>query len=125
MKIRGRYIVKGGKTYLQPFDMVLEAILDAGGLQKGEMSYSDTAAGQVGFKILMYGEEIEYRFSIADTWNRCCVVTIELADDIINAKRLINHEFALIDYMLIDKMQVEIAEQEEWDKRIAAQRGAE
>ena len=111
--------MKGGKTYLQPFDMVLEAILDAGGLQKGEMTYSDTAAGQVGLKILMYGEEIEYRFAVADTWNRCCVVTIEVADDLTNAKRLIDHEFALIDYMLLDKMQVEIAEQEEWDRRVA------
>ena len=102
--------------------MVLEAILDAGGLQKGEMTYSDTTAGKVGFKILMYGEVTEYRFSVADTWNRCCVVTIELADEIINAKRLIDHEFARIDYMLIDKMQVEIAEQEEWDRRVAARR---
>ena len=59
--------MKGGKTYLQPFDMVLEAILDACSLQKGEMTYSDTAAGQVGYKILMYGEEIEYRFSVKDT----------------------------------------------------------
>ena len=115
--------MKGGKTYLQPVDMLLEAILDAGGLQKGEMTYSDTAAGQVGFKILMYGEEMEYRFAVADKWNRCCVVTIELSDEIVNAKRLIDHEFALIDYMLVDKMQVEIAEQEEWDKRVAAKRG--
>ena len=115
--------VKGGKTYLQPFDMVLDAIIDAGGLQKGEMTYSDTAAGQVGFKILMYGEEMEYRFSVVDKWNRCCVVTIELEDGIINARRLIDHEFALIDYMLIDKMQVEIEEQEEWDRQIAAKRG--
>ena len=112
-----------GKTYLQPFDMLLEAILDAGGLQKGEMTYSDTAAGKVGYRILMYGDEIEYRFTVADTWNRCCVVTIELANDVINAKRLIDHEFALIDYMLIDKMQVEIAEQEEWDRQITAKRG--
>ena len=116
--------MKGGKTYLQPVDMLLEAILDAGGLQKGEMTYSDTAAGQVGFKILMYGEEMEYRFAVADTWNRCCVVTIELADNIVNAKRLIDHEFALIDYMLLDKMQVEIAEQDEWDRMIAEKRGA-
>ena len=116
--------MKGGKTFLQPFDMVLEAILDAGGLQKGEMTYSDTAAGQVGFKILMYGEEIEYRFNVKDTWNRCCVVTIEIADGITNAKRLIDHEFALIDYMLVDKMQVEITEQEEWDQSIAAKRGS-
>ena len=115
--------MKGGKTYLQPVDMLLEAILDAGGLQKGEMTYSDTAAGQIGFKILMYGEEMEYRFTVADKWNRCCVVTIELADEIINAKRLIDHEFALIDYMLVDKMQVEIADQEEWDRSIAEKRG--
>jgi len=115
--------MKGGKTYLQPVDMLLDAILDVGGLQKGEMTFSDTATGQVGFKILMYGEEMEYRFAVADKWNRCCVVTIELADEIINAKRLIDHEFALIDYMLVDKMQVEIAEQEEWDRIVAAKRG--
>ena len=115
--------MKGAKTYLQPFDMVMNAILDAGGLQKGEMTYSDTSAGKIGFKILMYGEDMEYRFAVADKWNRCCVVTIELADETINAKRLIDHEFALIDYMLIDKMQVEIAEQEEWDRSIAAKRG--
>ena len=117
--------MKGGKTYLQPFDMVLEAILDAGGLQKGEMTYSDTATGQVGFKILMYSEEIEYRFAVKNTWNRCCVVTIELADETPNVRRLIDHEFALIDYMLLDKMQVEIAEQEEWDRRIAEKRNTD
>ena len=108
---------------MQPVDMLLEAILDAGGLQKGEMTYSDSAAGQIGFKILMYGEDMEYRFAVADKWNRCCVVTVELSDEIINAKRLIDHEFALIDYMLVDKMQVEIEEQEEWDRQIAAKRG--
>ena len=117
--------MKGGKTYLQPFDTVLEAILDAGGLQKGEVTYSDTTSGQVGFKIRMYGEEIEYRFAVADTWNRCCIVTIEVADDIINAKRLIDHEFALIDYMLVDKTQIEYLEQEEWDRRVAAKRASD
>ena len=114
----------GGKTYLQPFDMLLEAILDVCGLQKGEMTYSDTAAGKAGFKIEMYGEDIEYKFAVADIWNKCCVVTIELADGLLNAQRLINHEFALIDYMLTDKIEVEIAEQEEWDRQIAARRGS-
>ena len=114
----------GGKTYLQPFSMVMNAILDVGGLQKGEITYSDSTAGKVGFRIELYGEEIEYRFTVADTWSKCCVVTIELADEIINAQRLIKHEFALIDYMLTDKMEVEIAEQEEWDRQIAARRGS-
>ena len=103
----------GGKTYLQPFSMVMNAILDVGGLQKGEITYSDSTTGKVGFRIELYGEEIEYKFIVADTWSKCCVVTIELADEIINAQRLIKHEFALIDYILTNKIKIKITKQKE------------
>ena len=111
----------GKKTYLQPSEMVLNAIHDIGALQKGQMIMCDTPRGLVGFKITMYGDDLEYRFAVEDIGSRCSRVTIEL-----EAKepdeRLIDNEFALLDYALLDKAKIDLAEREEWDKQILAER---
>ena len=107
----------GEKNYLQPYDMLLNAIHDAGALQKGSVTLCDSSHGIVGYNIVMYGEEIEYRYTVTDTWNRSCRVKIEITgkEERPDAGRLIEHEFALIDYVLIDRARVELAEQEEWE----------
>ena len=99
--------------------MLLNAIHDAGALQKGTVTLCDSSHGAVGYRILMYGEEIEYRFTVTDTWNRSCRVKIELSGDEGHpeAGRLIEHEFALLDYVLLDRAEVELAEQENWEAR--------
>jgi len=111
----------GKKTYLQPSEMVLNAIHDIGALQKGQMIMCDTPRGLVGFKITMYGDDLEYRFAVEDIGNRCSRVTIKL--DVINPdERLIDNEFALLDYALLYKARIVCSEQDEWDKSILAER---
>ena len=90
-------------------EMVLNAIHDIGMLQKGQMTNCDTPRGIVGYKITMYGEEMEYRFNVADIGNRCSRVTIELEAEKPN-ERLIDNEFALLDYALLDKAKIDYAE---------------
>jgi len=111
----------GKKTYLQPSEMVLNAIHDIGALQKGQMIMCDTPRGLVGYKITMYGEEMEYRFNVEDIGSRCSRVTIELEAKKPN-ERLVDNEFALLDYALLDKAKIDYSEQDEWDKRIRAER---
>jgi len=109
--------ITGEKSYLQPYDMLLNAIHDAGALQKGTVTLCDSSHGVVGYKIQMYGEEVEYRYTVTDTWNRSCRVKIEIAGEYgrSEAGRLIEHEFALLDYVLIDRAKVELTEQEKWE----------
>ena len=111
----------GKKTYLQPSEMVLNAIHDIGALQKGQMIMCDTLRGLVGYRTIMYGEELEYRFAVEDIGSRCTRVTIEL-DAKKPDERLIDNEFALLDYALLDKAKIDYMEQDEWDKRILAER---
>ena len=69
----------------------------------------------------MYGEEFEYRFSVEDIGSGCSRVAIELAAEAPD-ERLIDNEFALLDYALLDKAKVDFAEREEWDRQILAER---
>ena len=110
----------GRKTYLQPIEMVLNAIHDIGALQKGQITMCDTPRGLVGFRIVMYGEEMEYRFSVEDIGSLCSRVTIEL-DVGEPDERLVDNEFALLDYALLDKAKIDLAEREEWDRKIIAE----
>ena len=111
----------GTKIYLQPSEMILNAIHDIGALQKSQMIMCDTPRGLVGYKITMYGEEMEYRFNVEDIGSRCSRVTIELEAKKPN-ERLVDNEFALLDYALLDKAKIDYSEQDEWDKRIRAER---
>ena len=113
--------MKSKKTYLQPSEMVLNAIHDIGALQKGQMIMCDTPRGLVSYRTTMYGEELEYRFAVEDIGSRCSRVTIEL-DAKKTDERLIDNEFALLDYALLDKAKIDFTEREEWDKQILAER---
>ena len=86
--------MKGQKTYLQPMEMVLNAIHDIGALQKGQVTICDTPRGLVGYRITMYGEELEYRFTVINIGNGCSRVTIELTVTIAarHASRLVAAE---------------------------------
>jgi len=99
-------------------DMVLNAVHDIGSLQKGQLTLCDNPRGLIGYRITMYGEELDYRFTVEDIGSGCSRVAIELmyetSDD-----RLIDNEFALLDYALLDKAKIELAEIEEWNKQIA------
>ena len=110
------------KIYLQPADMVMNAIHDVGGLQNGKMTLCDSPRGLVGYIVTIRGENIEYRFSVMDIGSRCSRVTIGLIGEKSDAQRLIDSEFALLDYALLDKAKIDLAEIEDWDRKIEDER---
>ena len=112
------------KTYLQPVDMVLNAIHDACGMQRGEMTLCDSPRGRVRYKIMMRGEVLEYQFYVKDIGSMCSRVSIELTQDDPDTQRHIDSEFALLDYALLDKAKIDLAEIEEWDRKIAEEQEA-
>jgi len=109
--------MKRQKTYLQPVEMVLNAIHDAAALQKGQINLCDTPRGFVSYRITMYEEDLEYRFAVIDIGSGCSRVIIELAVEKTD-ERLIDNEFALLDYALLNKAKIDFMEQEAWDKHI-------
>ena len=109
------------KVYLQPFDMLLGAIHDLAELQKGDIILNDSVRGLVHIRVTLYRTEYEFRFTVDGIFTDRYSVTIELdgaGDDI---TRLIDHEFALLDYILIDRAKIEIAEVEKFEKQLKAE----
>ena len=97
------------KNYLQPPDMLLNAIHDLAEMQKGRTVMCDSPHGIVRFIVEVYGTQQEYRFTVGGIGGSRCSVTIELNGDTNETKRLIDHEFALLDYVLIDRARIELA----------------
>ena len=111
----------GKKRYLQPRDMILSAIHDVAELQKAKTLVCDSPNGVVHLLITMYGLKREYRFTVTDIGGSRTEVAIELICDEPDKQRLINHEFALIDYTLVDRTKTDLAEIEKWDRKMEAQ----
>ena len=112
----------GKKIYLQPMDMILNAIHDLQELQKSKPVVCDTSRGFISFRVMIYATEWEYRFTVSDIGRNRCGVTIEIAENAPGLDRLIEHEFALLDYVLIDRAKIELTELEEEEKRIMSSR---
>ena len=110
--------VTGIKRYLQPRDMLLNAIHDLAGLQRAETLLSDSPNGLIHLLVTMYAVQREYRFTVAEAYRGRTEVTIELIGEEQDQQRLIDHEFALLDYALIDRAKIELVEIEEWDRNI-------
>jgi len=111
----------GIKRYLQPRDMILSAIHDAAELQKAKTLACDSPNGIIHLLITMYGVKREYRFTVTDIGGSRTEVAVELISDEPDKQRLIDHEFALIDYTLVDRTKSDLAEIEEWDREIEAE----
>ena len=109
------------KRYLQPRDMVLSAIHDAAELQKAKTLVCDSPNGIIHLLITMYGLKREYRFAVTDIGGNRTEVAVELIGDEPDKQRLIDHEFALIDYTLVDRTKIDLAEIEKWDMEIEAE----
>ena len=108
----------GKRIYLQPRDMILNSIHDLAGLQKAETLICDSPNGIIRLRIEVYTVEREYGFTVLqDNWGRS-EVSIEMTGTEEEKQRLIDHEFALLDYVLIDRTKIDIAEQEAWDRMI-------
>jgi len=99
----------GIKKYLQPRDMLLNAIHDLAELQKAKTVLCDSPRGTVHLLITMYAVDREYRFSVAETGGNRSEVAVELLGEEADKQRLIDHEFALLDYVLVDRAKVEIS----------------
>ena len=95
--------------------MLLNAIHDLAEMQKGETLLCDSARGLVHIKVTIYGAQWEYRFTVKGIGGSRSGVAIELSGDGTNVKRLIKHEFALLDYALIDRTEFELKEIETRD----------
>ena len=98
----------GKKRYLQPRDMLLNAIHDLAELQKARTLLCDSPRGKISLAVTMYAEEREYRFSVEDAGGNQSAVSIELPGEAADRQRLIDHEFALLDYVLVDRTKIEI-----------------
>ena len=109
----------GTKKYLQQRDMLLNAIHDLAELQKAKTLLCDAANGFVNLLITMYAVDREYRFTVKnkDVIGRSEVI-IEVIGEEQDKQRLIDHEFALLDYVLIDRAKIEFSEQEEFEPRL-------
>ena len=102
--------MKGAKKYMQPKDQVMNAIHDLAELQKAKTLSCDSPRGTVLLRVTMYASEWEYRFDARDIGANMCEVTIGLAGETQDAKRLIGHEFALLDYALKDRARIDLEE---------------
>ena len=70
----------------------------------------------------MYAVEREYRFTVGDVTGGMSVVAIEVIGEEQDKQRLIDHEFALLDYVLIDRAKIEFAELVEFERELANQK---
>jgi hypothetical protein len=103
-------------------DMVLNAIHDLNELQNGRAVTCDTMRGHVSFSVTMYGEQWEYSFTVTDIGRNRCGVLIGLCEDTPGNERMIEHEFALLDYVMLDRAKMDFTETQEEDDRILASR---
>jgi len=105
-------------------DMVMLAVHDLVEMQKGKSLSGDSAAGMIRFQVSMYDIIWDYQVTVTDIGRNRCGVTIRLAGDSRDKERLIGHEFALLDYVLIDRARIDFAEIEEEDRRILDSRSS-
>jgi hypothetical protein len=110
----------GTKKYLQRRDMLMNAIHDLAELQKAKTLLCDTPSGTINLLITMYTVDREYRFTVKDDLSTRTEVSIEVIGEEQDKQRLIDHEFALLDYVLIDRAKIEFAEQEEFEAELQA-----
>jgi len=96
------------RVYLQPMEMVYNAIFDLIELQKGTEILNDPASGKLNYRISMYGFMWEYCFIAQSIDNNRCVVELKI-EEAENARdnehryleNLILREYALLDKMLL------------------------
>ena len=106
----------GTKKYLQRRDMLMNAIHDLAELQKAKTLLCDTPSGTINLLITMYTVDREYRFTVKDDLSTRTEVSIEVIGEEQDKQRLIDHEFALLDYVLIDRAKIEFEELEEFER---------
>ena len=99
------------KVYLQPMQMVFDAILEMMALQNGKEIRNDPSYGKIDFKIFLYSVIWEFRFTALDMdGSRCCVnleitetgnATEDMDFDERCLDNMIRREYALLDALLL------------------------
>ena len=102
--------------------MLLNAIHDLAELQKAKTLMCDSPNGIIRLLVSMYAAEREYRFTVTDIGGGRGEVAVELISGETDKQRLIDHEFALLDYVLKDRAKIDLAEIEEWNRQIESDR---
>jgi hypothetical protein len=100
--------LEGKKTYQKTKSAILNVINDIVELQNAKLTFSDTPNGKIHFIVKMYGYKWEYQFSVTETGNSQCGVTIKIERETLGAENQIKREFALIDSMLNEDRQFEL-----------------
>jgi len=97
-----------GKIYLQPAEMVYNAMLDVMELQNGTEMINDSVRRKLDYKIMMYGFQWELRFTVLSMDNNRCGVNLEIEetesggdDEQDYLESMIKREYALLDTMLL------------------------
>jgi hypothetical protein len=102
--------------------MLMNAIHDLAELQKAKTLLCDTPGGTINLLITMYTVDREYRFTVKDDLSTRTEVSIEVIGEEQDKQRLIDHEFALLDYVLIDRAKIEFQELEEFEAELQAEK---
>ena len=96
------------KIYLQPMEMVYNAMLDVMELQNGNEIESDPLYGKLCFTVTLYGFSLELRFSAFSAYNNRCAVYLEItetenggAGNRDDWESMIEREYSLLDAMLL------------------------
>jgi len=111
----GAYILGAGKIYLQPMEMVYNAMLDLMELQNGNEIESDPLDGKLCFTVMLYGFTLEIKFTALSAYNNRCGVYLEIreiteitkttesggGESQNNWESLIEREYSLLDAMLL------------------------
>ena len=97
-----------GKIYLQPMEMVYNAVLDLMELQNGKQIINDPVSGKLSYMIKMYGFTWELRFALLGMEHNRCGVNLEIteAENVGDNEQgygesMIRREYALLDAMLL------------------------
>jgi hypothetical protein len=98
----------GLKIYLQPTEMILNAINELAELQRAKLTFADFRLGKLHFQVEMYGFTWEYRFTVEDAGANRSRVILEIEGEATNKTDRIERQLALLDSMLVS---AEVAEE--------------
>ena len=102
------------KIYIQPTEMVYNAMLDLMELQKGKEVLNDPVSGKLYFSMTMYSLTWEVRFTVLNIdWKRCGIrLEIEEVGDFGEEREYLRgmlcREYAMLDAMLLIGTPIEV-----------------
>jgi len=109
-----------GRVYLQPMEMVYNAMLDMMELQNGTEVLGDPLSGKLYYRVVLYGFMWEFRFTVLSMDNNRCGVTLEIKetenardDERGYLENMLFREYALLDAMLLLGAPPEVTHSEE------------